>query len=114
VRTNVEFVRDLANVNDPVAPAVTLDMMRQAYFRNANANYNDIVWRPIGTTWNNQSLDVDTSVRYLYIFSNTNDAGPIALDLPAAIPRPNSSARSWIAGRCRLPISAWTARAANI
>jgi hypothetical protein len=114
VRTNVEFVRDLANVNDPVAPAVTLDMMRQAYFRDANANYNDIVWRPIGTTWKNQSLDVDTSVRYLYIFSNTNDAGPIVLDLPAAIPRPNSSARSWIAGRCRLPISAWTARAANI
>ena len=90
MRTNVEFVCDLANVDDPVAPAVTLDMMRQAYFRDAKADYNEIVWWPIGTTRKNQSLDVDTSVRYLYIFSNTNDAGPIVFDLPAAIPRPNS------------------------
>ena len=94
MRTNVEFVCDLANVDDPVAPAVTLDMMRQAYFRDAKADYNEIVWWPISTTRKNQSLDVDTSVRYLYIFSNTNDAGPIVFDLPAAIPRPNSSARS--------------------
>ncbi len=45
-------------------PAVTLDMMRQAYFRDAKASYN---------------------VHYLYIFSNTKDDGPIVLDLPAAV-----------------------------
>src|SRR5271166_1460522 len=55
------------------APAVTLDMMRQAYFRDAKASYNDIVWWPKGAGWQNQSLDVDTSVRYLYVFSNTKN-----------------------------------------
>src|SRR5271166_3964275 len=55
------------------APAVTLDMMRQAYFRDAKANYNDIVWWPKGADWKNQSLDVDTSVRYLFMFSNTKN-----------------------------------------
>jgi hypothetical protein len=69
------------------APAVTLDMMRQAYFRDAKANYNDIVWWPKGAGWQNQSLDVDTSVRYLYVFSNTKNDGPIVLDLPAAVPQ---------------------------
>ena len=69
------------------APAVTLDMMRQAYFRDAEAKYNDIVWWPKGAGWQNQSLDVDTSVRYLYVFSNTKNDGPIVLDLPAAIPQ---------------------------
>ena len=65
------------------APAVTLDMMRQAYFRDAKASCNDIVWWPNGAGWQNQSLDVDTSVRYLYIFSTTKNDGPIVLDLPA-------------------------------
>ncbi len=69
------------------APAVTLDMMRQAYFRDAKASYNDIIWWPKGAGWKNQSLDVDTSVRYLYIFSNTKDDGPIVLDLPPAVTR---------------------------
>jgi len=67
------------------APAVTLDMMRQAYFRDAKANYNDIIWWPEGARWKNQSLDVDTSVRYLYIFSNTKDDGPVVLDVPPAV-----------------------------
>jgi hypothetical protein len=66
------------------APAVTLDMMRQAYFRDAKASYNDIAWWPNGAGWENQSLDVDTSVRYLFIFSNTKNDGPLVLDLPAA------------------------------
>jgi hypothetical protein len=67
------------------APAVTLDMMRQAYFRDAKASYNDIVWWPKGAGWKNQSLDVNPSVRYLYIFSNTKNDGPVVLDLPAAV-----------------------------
>src|SRR5271167_1220441 len=67
------------------APAVTLDMMRQAYFHDAKASYNDIVWWPKGAGWQNQSLDVDTSVRYLFIFSNTKSDGPVVLDLPPAV-----------------------------
>src|SRR5271157_584063 len=66
-------------------PAVNLDMMRQAYFRDAKASYSDIVWWPKGGDWKNQSLDVDTSVRYLYIFSNTKGGGPIVLDVPPAV-----------------------------
>jgi len=66
-------------------PAVTLDMMRQAYFHDAKASYNDIVWWPKGAGWQNQSLDVDTSVRYLFIFSNTKSDGPVVLDLPPAV-----------------------------
>jgi hypothetical protein len=67
------------------APAVTLDMMRQAYFRDAKASYNDIVWWPKDAGWKNQSLDVNPGVRYLYIFSNTKDDGPVVLDLPSAV-----------------------------
>jgi hypothetical protein len=67
------------------APAVTLDMMRQAYFRDAKASYNDIVWWPKDAGWKNQSLDVNPGVRYLYIFSNTKNDGPVVLDLPAAV-----------------------------
>ena len=67
-------------------PAVTLDMMRQAYFRDAKAHYNDIVWWPKGSGWQNQSLDTDTSVRYLYFFCNTKSDGPIVVDVPTAAP----------------------------
>ena len=37
-------------------PVVSLDMMRQAHFRDAKASYNDIIWWPHGATWKNQSL----------------------------------------------------------
>ena len=66
-------------------PAVNLDMMRQAYFRDAKASYNDIVWWPNASGWENQSLDVDTSVRYLYFFCNTKSDGPIVVDVPPAV-----------------------------
>src|SRR5882672_10630377 len=52
-------------------PVVSLDMMRQAYFRDAKASYNDIIWWPHGGTWKNQSLATNSIVRYIYIFSNT-------------------------------------------
>jgi len=70
-------------------PAVSLDMMRQAYFRDAKASYNDIVWWPGGSGWQNQSLDVDTSVRYLYVFCNTKSDGPIVVEVPPAVPAAN-------------------------
>jgi hypothetical protein len=31
-------------------PVVSLDMMRQAYFRDGKANYNDLIWWPNGAT----------------------------------------------------------------
>jgi hypothetical protein len=63
---------------------VSLDTMRQAYFRDGKAKYGDIIWWPKGNAWKNQSLTPNTSLRYLYVFFNTKDDGPIVLDLPPA------------------------------
>jgi hypothetical protein len=65
-------------------PAVSLDALRQAYFRDGKAKYGDIIWWPKGSTWKNQSLTPNTTVRYLYVFSNTKEDGPVVLDLPPA------------------------------
>lgn len=65
-------------------PIVSLDALRQAYFRDGKAKYGDIIWWPKGSTWKNQSLTPNTSVRYLYVFFNTIDDGPVVLDLPPA------------------------------
>src|SRR5271165_4336319 len=66
-------------------PVVSLDMMRQAYFRDGKAEYNDIIWWPKGATWKNQSLATNTIVRYIYFFSNTNKSGPVVFELPPAV-----------------------------
>lgn len=65
-------------------PVVSLDMMRQAYFRDGKAEYNDIIWWPKGATWKNQSMATNTIVRYIYIFSNTKN-GPVVFELPPAV-----------------------------
>ena len=65
-------------------PIVSLDAMRQAYFRDGKAKYDDIIWWPNGNAWKNQSLTPNTSLRYLYVFVNTKDVGPVVVDLPAA------------------------------
>jgi hypothetical protein len=66
-------------------PVVSLDMMRQAYFRDGKAEYNDIIWWPKGATWKNQSLATNTIVRYIYFFSNTKKDGPVVFELPPAV-----------------------------
>ena len=63
-------------------PIVSFDAMRQAYFRDAKAKYNDIIWWPKGADWKNQSLTVNTTVRYIYLFCNTKEDGPVVVDLP--------------------------------
>jgi len=65
-------------------PIVSLDAMRQAYFRDGKAQYGDIIWWPKGNAWRNQSLTPNTSVRYLYVFFNTKKDGPMVLELPSA------------------------------
>ena len=65
-------------------PIVSLDAMRQAYFRDGKAKYGDIIWWPKGNAWKNQSLTPNTSLRYLYVFLNTKDDGPVVVDLPPA------------------------------
>jgi len=66
-------------------PIVSFDAMRQAYLRDGKANYNDIIWWPKRAGWMNQSLTVNTSVRYLYLFFNTRIDGPVVLELPAGV-----------------------------
>src|SRR5271169_6329124 len=66
-------------------PVVSLDMMRQAYFRDGKAQYNDSIWWPKGATWKNQSLATNTIVRYIYFFSNTKKNGPVVFELPPAV-----------------------------
>ena len=63
-------------------PIVSMDAMRQAYFRDGKAKYGDIIWWPKGNGWKNQSLTVNTSLRYLYVFLNTKEDGPVVIDLP--------------------------------
>ena len=66
-------------------PIVSFDAMRQAYFRDAKAKYNDVIWWPKGAGWKDQSLTVNTSVRYIYFFFNTRTDGPVVLDLPGSV-----------------------------
>jgi hypothetical protein len=73
-------------------PVASLDMMRQAYFRDGKAEYNDIVWWPKGADWKNQSLATNTIVRYIYFFSNTTKSGPVVFELPPAVAGELSSA----------------------
>jgi hypothetical protein len=61
------------------------DAMKQAYFRDAKAKYNDIIWWPKGGSWKNQSLTVNTSVRHMYLFSNTKEDGPVVVELAPAV-----------------------------
>src|SRR5260221_2630006 len=65
-------------------PIVSLDAMRQTYFRDGQAKYGDIIWWPKGVGWKNQSLTANTSDRYIYFFCNTRQDRPVVVGLPAA------------------------------
>ena len=66
-------------------PTVSFDSLRQAYFRDAKAKYNDLIWWPKGSSWKNQMLTPNTSVRYVFLFCNTKSDGPVVLELPGAV-----------------------------
>jgi hypothetical protein len=66
-------------------PILNFHAMRQAYLRDGEAEYGDIIWWPEGSSWRNQSLTGNTTARYLYAFLNMKESGPIVLDLPAAM-----------------------------
>ncbi len=83
---------------------VSLDAMRQAYFRDGTAKYGDIIWWPKGNAWKNQSLTPNTSVRYLYVFFSTKDDGPVVLDLPPSA-NEGSSLLGTIADAWQVPIT---------
>jgi hypothetical protein len=67
-------------------PLVGEDAVKQAYFRDGKANYNDIVWWPKGGGWKNQSPTPNVNARYMYFFCNTKQDGPVVVELPPAVP----------------------------
>jgi hypothetical protein len=64
-------------------PIVMFDAMRQAYFRDAKAKYNDIIWWPKGADWRSQDLIPNTDTRYVFYFGNTAIDGPVVFELPS-------------------------------
>ncbi len=64
-------------------PAVAFDAMRQAFLRDAGAQYNDIVYWSKQADWKFQVTTPNASSWYVYIAINTKN-GPVVLDIPAA------------------------------
>jgi len=64
-------------------PIVSVDAMRQAYFRGAKANYNDVVFWSKPSDWKNQTTTPNTSTHYVYFNFNTKE-GPVVVEIPPA------------------------------
>ena len=58
-------------------PIVSVNAMRQAFFRDAKANYNDIVFWSTPSDWKNQTTTPNTSTHYVYSTS-TPRKGPLS------------------------------------
>jgi hypothetical protein len=65
-------------------PIVSVDAMRQAFLRDAGAEYNDIVYWSREADWKLRVTTPNASSRCAYIPINTRD-GPIVIDLPPAV-----------------------------
>jgi hypothetical protein len=63
---------------------VSEDAVKQAHFRDGKAKYNDIVWWPKGGCWKNQSPTPNVNARYMYFFINTQQDGPVVVEIPSA------------------------------
>lgn len=64
-------------------PIVSMDAMRQAFFRDAQAHYNDVVYWSQPGDWKLQITTPNGSTRYVYINFNTR-GGPVVVEVPAA------------------------------
>ena len=64
-------------------PLVNFDAMRQAYFRDAGAKYNDVMYWSKPSDWKNQTTTPNHSTNYVMFFMNLQD-GPVVVDIPAA------------------------------
>lgn len=62
-------------------PLVNFDAMRQAYFRDAGAQYNDIMYWSRPSDWKNQTTTPNHSTIYVMFFVNLKD-GPLVVDIP--------------------------------
>jgi hypothetical protein len=67
-------------------PIVMFDALRQAYLRDGQATYNDIIWWPKGADWRSQNLTPNTVARYIFFFGNLDQDGPLVFELPGGVP----------------------------
>ena len=65
-------------------PIVAMNGMRQAFFRDAKANYGDVVYWSKPSDWKFQIPTPNVSVRYVYFNCNTRD-GPVVIEMPPAL-----------------------------
>jgi hypothetical protein len=65
-------------------PIVSVDAMRQAFFRDARAKYGDIVYWSKPSDWRFQTTTPNASTRYVYFNFNTKD-GPVVFEVPPTI-----------------------------
>jgi hypothetical protein len=66
-------------------PIVSVDAMRQAFFRDAGATYGDIVYFSQPSDWKFLFTTMNNSARYVYLNFNTQLDGPVVLEVPAAV-----------------------------
>jgi hypothetical protein len=65
-------------------PMVSVDTMRQALFRDAGAQYNDILYFSEPSDWKFQFTTPNASTHYVYFNFNLRH-GPVVLDVPPTI-----------------------------
>jgi hypothetical protein len=65
-------------------PIVSVDAMREAFFRDAGAKYGDILYFSKPADWKFQTTTPNASSLYVYFNFNTKD-GPVVLEFPAAV-----------------------------
>ncbi len=63
-------------------PLMNFDAMRQAYFRDAGAQYNDVIYFSKFANWKFQTTTPNNSTNYVMFFCNLKD-GPVVVDVPA-------------------------------
>ncbi|WP_136476383.1 DUF1254 domain-containing protein [Pseudomonas sp. DG56-2] len=84
-------------------PLLNFNAMRQAYFRDAGAQYNDIMYWSRPSDWRNQTATPNHSTLYVMFFINLKD-GPVVVDIPA----------TQEAGLYGTLIDAWTTPMVNV
>lgn len=62
-------------------PLVSFDAMRDAYFRDADASYNDILYWSKPSNWKNQTTTPNSTSHYVYANINLQD-GPVVFVMP--------------------------------
>lgn len=65
-------------------PLVNTDAMRQAYFRDVGAKYNDICFFSKPADWRFQVTTPNASTNYVYFNFNLKN-GPVVVEIPAAV-----------------------------